>query len=70
MKADVMLDAAQQVQAEEQQVDETKVVTENFGETQFNSGKHLLRKLREEVERKSREASTQTEQNQETQFIS
>ncbi len=69
MKADVMLDAAQQVQAEEQQVDETKVVTENFGETQFNSGKHLLRKLREEVERKSREQS-HTEQNQETQFIS
>lgn len=58
MKSDVMLDANQQIQQEEQ-LDESKVVTENFGETQFNSSKHLIRKLREEAERKARESSNQ-----------
>lgn len=51
MKADVLLDDNQQIQ--EEQVDETKVVTEDFGKTQFNSSKHLIRKLREEAEKKA-----------------
>ena len=62
MKADVLLDSDQQSQ--ENQVDETKVVTENFGETQFNSSKHLLRKLREEAERKAQQQQASTAQPQ------
>lgn len=50
MRSDVMLEDNQNTQ---EHIDEMSVVTENFGETQFNSGKQLLRKLREEAEKNS-----------------
>lgn len=51
MRSDVMLE--DNAQSTQEHIDEMAVVTENFGETQFNSGKQLLRKLREEAEKKS-----------------